>query len=91
MTYSIVSFIVRLVAGPSTMVYLHKKFSKRKATLATYPFVEQLGVVVVYVGTLAFLFTYTILGDLVLSLQPAALIFLPYLLFYLFEHLKKSN
>ena len=81
MTYSIVPFMVRLVASPTMMVYLHKEFSKKKTTLATYPFMEKFGVVVVYVGTQAFLFTYTILGDPVLSLQPTALIFLLYLLY----------
>ena len=30
-------FIIRLLAGPSIMVYLHKKFSDKKAVLATAP------------------------------------------------------
>ena len=81
MTYSILPFIIRLLAGLAMMVYLHKMFLEKKAIIATYPFIEKLGLVVVYVGSQASLFTYTILGDWALSLQPAAVIFAPYLLY----------
>ena len=81
MTDSVVPFIIRLLAGPTMVVYLHKKFSDKKTVLATAPLIEKLGVVVVYVGSQDFLFLYTISGDLVLSCQPAAVIFALYLLY----------
>jgi len=81
MSYTIWPFIIRLLAGLPMMLYLHKTFSDRKAILATAPFVEKLGVVVVYVGSQAFLFLYTISGDFVISCKPAAVIFAPYLLY----------
>ena len=83
-------FIIRLLAGLSMMVYLHKKFSDKKAVLATAPFIEKLGVVVVYVGSQAFLFIYTISGDFVLSCQPAAVIFGPYLLYYALDYINEK-
>tara|TARA_B100001109_G_C18595517_1_gene349916 strand:- start:148 stop:489 length:342 start_codon:yes stop_codon:yes gene_type:complete len=80
MKYSLLPFTIRVLATPPLMLYLHKKFLKQKATIAKYPVIEKVGLAVVYVGMQGFFFTYTITGDIVLSLQPTAVIFLPYLL-----------
>ena len=60
--------------------------------MVKYPVIEKVGKAVVYVGMQSFFFTYTITGDIVLSLQPTAVIFLPYLvcrfLFELFAYIQ---
>ena len=91
MEYTIVLFLVRLAFCSYWIVFLHKKWVQKEPYLTEYPFIEQLGVVVIYVGTHMYLVNISILGDPLISLRPTSFLFLMYLIFYLFEYLKKSN
>ena len=69
--YSLVPFLVRFFIGLYLCLNLHKKWVERMPYLAEYPFVDQLGAVVIYVSGQLWMILLSVIGGTIITILLA--------------------